>query len=150
MAPLFQKDQPDDWFLPKDVRTQLAETFKNLDGDVVLETFTQTGVNDEFADYTLKFCADLARLSDRISTRNFAIPSDRAKKLGVTAAPTLCLNPDDCHIRFLGAPVGEEGKSLITAILLLSLGKSALSELSVQLLDGLKEERLAQVFVSPT
>lgn len=150
MAPLFKKDTPDDWFLPKDVRTKLEETFESLDREVVLETFTQPGVNEEFADYTLKFCRDLARLSDKIVHTAHEIPSDRATELGVTASPTLCLNPDDCHIRFLGAPAGEEGKSLITAILLLSLGKSALSELSAQILDGLDEERLAQVFVSPT
>ncbi|MBG0789518.1 MAG: FAD-dependent oxidoreductase [Desulfovibrionaceae bacterium] len=150
MAPVFQKNAPDDWFLPEDARDQLRETFKNLQGQVVLETFTQTGVNDEFADYMLKFCADLDRLSDKITTRTFAIPSERAEALGVTAAPTLCLNPDDCHIRFLGAPVGEEGKSLITAIMLLSLGRSGLSDASAQILDGLSEKRLVQVFVSPT
>ena len=150
MTPIFQKDRASDWFLPKDIRTQLTETFKALKDDVVLETFTSPGVNDEFSDYMLKFCADLARLSDRITTRTFAIPSERADALGVTASPTLCLNPDDCHIRFLGAPVGEEGKSLITAILFLSLGKSALSELSAQIIDGLTEKRLVQVFVSPT
>lgn len=150
MTPIFQKDRTNDWFLPKDVRTQLTETFKDLEGDVVLETFTKSGVNDEFSGYMLKFCADLARLSDKITTRTFAIPSERADALKITASPTLCLNPDDCHIRFLGAPVGEEGKSLITAILLLSLNKSALSEVSTRLLDELTEERLAQVFVSPT
>lgn len=150
MSPLFHKDRTDDWFLPKDVRTQLSETFKDLRGEVTLETFTQPGVNDEFSDYMLQFCADLARLSDKITTRTFSIPSERAEALGVTASPTLCLNPDSCHIRFLGAPLGEEGKSLITAIMLLSLGHSGLTDLSAQLVDGLDGERLVQVFVSPT
>lgn len=150
MAPLFKKDPADDWFLPKDVQDQLTETFKALKGDVVLEVFAQHGVNDEFSDYTIKFCTDLARLSDKITMRLFEIPSERADELGVTASPTLCVNPDDCHIRFLGAPLGEEGKSLITAIMLLSLGMSGLSELSSQVMEQLNEERMAQVFVSPT
>ena len=150
MSPLFTKDTPDDWFLPEDVRKQLAETFKDLKGDVVLEVFTQAGVNDEFSSYTFKFCTDLARLTDLITMREFKIPSGRADELGVTASPTLCVSPDDYHIRFLGAPLGEEGKSFITAIMLVSLGMSGLSDTSVPILNELRDERLAQVFVSPT
>ena len=52
--------------------------------------------------------------------------------------------------RSLGAPLGEEGKAFITSIMLVSLGMSGLSETSASLLEGLTEERMAQVFVSPT
>lgn len=150
MSPLFKLDKEDDWFLPKDVRTQLKNTFKDLKGDVVLEVFTQSGVNDEFNDYTIKFCTDLARISDKITVRDFEIPSSRADELGITASPTLCISPDEYHIRFLGAPLGEEGKAFITAIMLASLKMSALSDVAAPLLDNLNEERLAQVFVAPT
>ncbi|BDQ38598.1 hypothetical protein SYK_29580 [Pseudodesulfovibrio nedwellii] len=150
MAPLFKDDTKDDWFLPADVRKQLTETFKTLQGSVSLEVFTQPGVNDEFSDYTAKFCWDLARLTDKILVTGYEIDSDRAKELEVTASPTLCVNPDDYHIRFLGAPIGEEGKSFITAIMLVSLGKSGLSDMSTPLLEQLKDERLVQVFVAPT
>lgn len=139
-----------DWFLPEDVRKQLTETFKALNKPVSLELFIQPGVNDEFSDYTAKFCADLARLNDKITFKKQDIPSDRARDLGVTASPTLCLNPDEYHIRFLGAPLGEEGKTFITAIMLVSLRASGLSEASRALLDPLDTERLVQVFVSPS
>nr|WP_321259129.1 hypothetical protein [uncultured Pseudodesulfovibrio sp.] len=150
MAPLFKDDTKDDWFLPADVRKQLTETFKTLQGTVSLEVFTQSGVNDEFSDYTAKFCWDLARLTDKILVTGYELDSDRAKSLGITASPTLCVNPDDYHIRFLGAPIGEEGKAFITAIMLTSLGKSGLSDMSTPLLEQLKDERLIQVFVAPT
>jgi len=150
MAPLFKDDTKDDWFLPADVRKQLIEAFKTLRGTVSLEVFTQPGVNDEFSDYTAKFCWDLARLTDKILVTGYEVNSDRGKELGITASPTLCVNPDDYHIRFLGAPIGEEGKSLITAIMLVSLGMSGLSEMSTPLLEQLKDERLVQVFVAPT
>ncbi len=150
MSPMFTKDTESDWFLPEDVRKQLLKTFETLKVPVPLEVFTQPGVNDEFADYTNKFCADLARLSDKITTTTFAIPSARAEELGITASPTLCVSPDKYHLRFLGAPLGEEGKAFITSIMLVSLGMSGLSETSASLLEGLTEERMAQVFVSPT
>ncbi|MEZ7196661.1 FAD-dependent oxidoreductase [Pseudodesulfovibrio karagichevae] len=147
---LFKKDKKEDWFLPEDVRKQLTETFQALKGPVHLELFAQSGVNDDFSGYTAKFCTDLARLNDKITFEQFDIPSERAEKLGVTASPTLCLNPDDYHIRFLGAPLGEEGKSFITSIMLVSLGMNGLSEASLSLLEPLDEERLVQVFVSPS
>ncbi|QJB56929.1 FAD-dependent oxidoreductase [Pseudodesulfovibrio sp. zrk46] len=150
MTPLFAKDQENDWFLPEDVRKQLTTTFKDLKNPVTLEVFTKPGVNDEFSKYMVSFCTDLARLTDKIVVKGFEIPSARADELGVTASPTLCINPDDYHIRFLGAPLGEEGKAFITSIMLVSLGMHGLSDMSVPILDTLEEERLAQVFVSPT
>lgn len=150
MSPWFAKDDDNDWFLPEDVRVQLTKTFEGLKKDVVLEVFTQPGVNDEFANYMVKFCTDLARLSDKISVKGYEIPSARADELDVTASPTMCVNPDEYHIRFLGAPLGEEGKAFITAIMLVSMGMHGLSDVSEPLLDELNEERLAQVFVSPT
>ncbi len=150
MTPLFAKEKETDWFLPEDVRNQLTKTFEGLKATVTLEVFTQSGVNDEFSDYTIKFCTDMARLTDKIKVKGFEIPSARADELGITSAPTLCINPDDYHIRFLGAPLGEEGKSLITAIMLSSMEMHGLSDMSMQVLDTLSEERMAQVFVSPT
>lgn len=149
MSPLFSKSN-DDWFLPEDVRKQLLKTFDSLKNTVVLETFAHPGENDEFAEYMNKFCRDLAKLTDKIEVREHEIPSPRAEELGVTASPTLCINPDDYYIRFLGAPVGEEGKAFITAIVLVSLGMHGLSDVSGPLLEQLNEERMVQVFVSPT
>ncbi len=150
MTPLFGKKTEPDWFLPEDVRKQLKETFADLKNPVALELFAKAGVNDEFSDYTAKFATDLSRLTDKITFARHELSSDRAKELGVTASPTLCVNPDKCHVRFLGAPLGEEGKSFITAIFLASLATSGLSETSLSILEPLEEERLVQVFVSPT
>jgi len=150
MSPLFAPKDNDDWFLPKDARQQLEETFKSLKNPIKLEVFAQAGTNDEFNEYMVKFCKDLDRLSDKISLQQFGFRTDRAKELGITQSPTMCLNPDDYYIRFLGAPLGEEGKAFITAIVLASMGDANLSDMSKQLLEPLNEERLAQVFVSPT
>lgn len=151
MAPIFEKTAQDgDWLLPENTRKQLEDAFAHLKRPVPLELFTRPGVNDEFADFTARFAGDLARMVDAITLTRHDIPSPRADELGVTASPTLCVAPDRCHVRFLGAPLGEEAKSFITAILLASLETSTLSEPSLALLDALDGERLVQVFVSPT
>lgn len=150
MSPLFAKKDKKEWFLPSDVRDKLTETFADLRNPVKLEVLAAPETNKEFTDYVVKFARDLDRLSDKITFTQHDIPSDRARELGVTATPTLCVNPDDYHIRFLGAPLGEEGKAFITAIVLVSLGLHNMSDMSQSLLEPLDEERLAQVFVSPT
>lgn len=150
MTPVFTEQPTNDWFLPADVREQLTKTFSDLQAPVTLELFTAAGMNDEFNSYTTKFCHDLARLTDAVTLTEHPLDSERAKTLDITASPTLCVSPDQYHIRFLGAPMGEEAKALITAIMLVSLKLHGLSDSSTTLLDTLNDERLAQVFVSPT
>jgi thioredoxin reductase (NADPH) len=53
-------------------------------------------------------------------------------------------------MRYTGAPLGEEGRSLLIAILMASTGRSILTAPSMERLAGLKEKRDIQVFVTPT
>jgi Alkyl hydroperoxide reductase, large subunit len=73
-----------------------------------------------------------------------------SKKRGVERSPTLLINPDRYSIRFTGAPLGEEGRSLIISILMASTGKVLLSEASLKRLREIDSRRDVQVFVSPT
>ncbi|WP_243543982.1 FAD-dependent oxidoreductase [Pseudodesulfovibrio tunisiensis] len=139
-----------DWFLPKDIRQQLEKHFQSLKHHVALELFPDTGRNREHSEYTAKLCADLDRLSDRITFTTHEADSARARELDITAFPTLCINPDSMHIRFLGAPIGEESRAFITTILLVSMGTAGLSPVSSDLLRELNEERFVQVFVNPS
>jgi len=41
------------------------------------------------------------------------VDSEQARARGVTFSPTLLLAPDRYDIRYLGAPVGEESRTLI-------------------------------------
>ena len=164
MSPLFKKNakkdaekalkndatHDGDWFLPEDIRTQLIETLSHMKDPVILEVFTAKDAPNEYDQYVTKITRDLDRISDKITTNFHAVDSDRAKEAGVVMSPTILVAPDRYHIRFLGAPVGEEGRSLISSILLTSAGRSGLSKLSSEMLGELTEDRLVQVFVTPT
>lgn len=143
------KDE-EEWFLPEDSRKHLTDHFSKMPGNVHFEVFTSEEINAPFNEYLLKFVKDLDRLSDKISYEEFSLDSDQARQREVDASPTLLVNPDDYDIRFLGAPLGEEGQSFITAIMLASFGQSGLSEESRNLLAELDEPRSVDVFVSPT
>lgn len=139
-----------DWFIPEESRTYLAQLFKGLKVPVELRLFSKKGVNEEFTGFTRKFIVDLARLSDKITLSETDIDSPEAKERGVAESPTILVAPDRYDIRFTGAPAGEEGRSFIETIALCSLGTSGLRQASRDLLAKLAEKRQVRVFVSPT
>lgn len=140
---------PDDWFLPQDSREHLEKLFRDLKDPVRFEVFTQAGVNDPYNAAMTGFVSDLARLSDKLSAEFFIIPGDQAGKRSVERSPTLLIAPDTHRIRYTGTPLGEEARTFIAAILLVSAGQSGLSKVSRDLLLGLAEERRVRVFVNP-
>ncbi|GAB7080997.1 FAD-dependent oxidoreductase [Megalodesulfovibrio paquesii] len=154
MSPFFAKKpaeaEEDAWFLPEDARIALKETFKALKDEVTLEVFTNKDVNEQYNDFLRKFVRDVARLDARLKPVYHALDSERARELGVDFSPTLCIAPEKYHLRYLGAPLGEEGRSFIQAILLASTAESHLSPTSRQLLKQLEEPRQVRVFVSPS
>jgi thioredoxin reductase (NADPH) len=154
MSPFFKKeakkDEAQDWFIPEDGRKHLEKLFKNLKNEVQLLVFTQDGKNDQYNDYVTKFVRDLARLSDKIKTSSFALDSEEAKKHEVQNSPTLLISPDHYGLRFVGAPLGEEGRAFIETILLVSLEDSGLKATAKQILKQLDEPRHVKIFVSPT
>ncbi|MGE4291492.1 MAG: FAD-dependent oxidoreductase [Desulfovibrio sp.] len=140
----------EDWFLPEEARTRLKDLFQNLVNEVEVAVFTAPGLNDPYNEYVTKLVNDLARLDQRIRPAFHGLDSDAAKKYQVDSSPVVLLAPERYNIRFRGAPVGEEGRSFLTAILLVSAGASGLSDVSRQILEKLDQPRKAQVFVTPS
>ncbi|WP_054648631.1 FAD-dependent oxidoreductase [Salidesulfovibrio brasiliensis] len=140
----------EEWLLPEESRKHLSEHFEKMRYDVHFEVFTSKDMNPDFNEYAVRFLRDLSRLGGKISFDQYELDSDKARERGVDASPTLLVNPDEYDIRFQGAPLGEEGQSFITAIMLVSLRQSGLSEDSRGILAELDQPRSVDVFVSPT
>lgn len=144
-----KKGKGDSWFLPKDARVALSERFKALKDTVKLEVFIKTGENDPYNTLSVVFCSDLARLSDKIITTINVIGDEKSKKYKVDHSPTILFNPEEYNIRYNGAPAGEEGKSFIETIIMLSNHDSGLSKESREALAELDEKRHVMVFITP-
>ncbi|EPR34889.1 Pyridine nucleotide-disulfide oxidoreductase, FAD/NAD(P)-binding domain containing protein [Alkalidesulfovibrio alkalitolerans DSM 16529] len=139
-----------EWFIPEESRGYLRQLFASLKDPVGLVLYSGAGQNDEFVEFTRKFCRDLDHLSDKISLAERGLDSDEAKAAGIAESPTIAIAPERYDIRFTGAPAGEEGRSFIETIALCSLGQSGLRKASRDLLAELDEKRHVRVFVSPT
>lgn len=124
--------------------------FKDLKEDVAIEVFTLSGMNDKYNEAAVGLVRSLASLSSKIRASFHTVGDPQSIRRGVTRSPSVLIAPDAFRMRFTGAPVGEEGRALLVAILMASTRGVNLSEQALQRLSGLKDRREIQVYVSPT
>jgi thioredoxin reductase (NADPH) len=138
--------------IPDDVKKVIKETFfKEFKDDVMIEVYTKTGMNDQFNAATISLVKALAGLSDKLKVSFHSVGDAQSVKRNVTRSPTVLIAPDQYRIRYTGAPMGEEGRSLLVAIMMASSRKTPLTEPAAKkIMDELREKRDIQVFVSPT
>ncbi len=137
--------------LPDEVKKVIKETFfKELSEDVGIEVFTKAGLNEQFNEAAVSLIKALSVLSDKLKVSYHQVGDAQSIKRNVHRSPTVLIAPDKYSLRYTGAPLGEEGRSLLVAILMASTGKSAMTAPSIKKVAGLKEKRDIQVYVSPT
>ena len=131
----------------------LKEAFKGLRDEVALHVFTKKGTNDQFNDILADLVKSVARVDRRIKAHFHDIADEKdaaVARYGVERSPTLLISPERYRIRYTGAPVGEEGRSFLAAILMASSGRGFISEQSRKRLATLGSSREIKIFVSPT
>ena len=129
---------------------QLKATFEQLPHDIPLLLFTAKGHEDVFTQANRQVIRAFRELSDKINLREYDLDHELAKKWNVTSSPTLLIAPERFSIRWLGAPMGEEARTLLETLILVGLGKSNLSEQSLNVIKKIDSPRNIKVFVSPT
>ncbi len=136
--------------IPDDLKGVLKKEFQSLKSTVHIAVFTKKGINNEYNNYAIELFKELSELTSKIKVKKLSLNSKLARQKGITSSPAILIEPDKYDILFLGAPLGEEGRTLIGAIMLVSEGKGLLSTDSVSRIKELKEKRELMVFVSPT
>lgn len=129
---------------------QLRKTFSSLPNEIPLLLFSQKGKEDVFVDACRQVIRAFRGLTDKITLKEYHLDHELASKYGVESSPTLLIDPDHYNIRWIGAPMGEEGRSFLEAMLLMGVGKSDLSDQSRKVVAQIEEPRYIKVFVSPT
>lgn len=136
--------------LPDETRKILKETFKGLIEKVFLEVFVTDDKDDQFSAFTSGLLKGISRLTDKIDVKIYKSDDETTKKKGIKRFPTILINPNKYRVSYVGAPLGEEARTLIMAIMLASANGTILSDAALKRLFELKESRHIQVFVSPT
>ena len=135
--------------------TQILEAQKEIErilgaikAEIPIFLYAQPGQNDVFTDTARQAVRFFRQLTDKIVLREFNLYHESAKKLNVEYSPTLVFDPDRYNIRWLGAPLGEEGRIFLEALILIGLRKSNLNEQSLQVIKRIDAPRNIKVFVS--
>jgi len=129
---------------------QLKATFEQLPNDITLYLFTAKGKEDTFTHGNRQVIRAFRELSARITLREYDLDSEQARKYNITRSPTLLIAPERYYIRWLGAPLGEEARTFLEILILVGLGKSHLSDQSLNVIKKIDSPRNIKVFVSPT
>ena len=116
--------------------------------EIPIFLYAQPGQNDVFTDTARQAIRFFRQLTDKIVLREFNLHHESAKKWNVEYSPTLVFDPDRYNIRWLGAPLGEEGRIFLEAVILIGLQKSNLNEQSLQVIKRIDTPRNIKVFVS--
>lgn len=136
--------------ITEDVKKVLQDAFRQLRDAVAIEVYTKEGVNDMFNDFTVDLIKTMSELTDKIKATYYKIGDEQSQKRNILRSPTVLVAPDKYNIRYTGAPAGEEGRSIVMAIIMASTGQTILTDDSKKRLQRLKEKREIKVFVSPT
>ncbi len=136
--------------IPPEVQHQLKAVLDQLPNTVHLYLFTRDGVNDIYNQAAAEVVRAFSRLSDKIQSQELSLDHELAEKWEVNVSPTILFAPEHYSVRFLGAPIGEEGRTLLEAIVLIGLRRSNLSEQSLKTMERIKSPRAVKVFSSPT
>jgi thioredoxin reductase (NADPH) len=132
------------------LEAQLKPLFKNLARDIPLILFTSPGRNEPFSHATRFLIRAVREVSPKVTLHEYDLSHAMAKKWKVTHSPTLLFDPERYHIRWLGAPVGEEARTFVEALLMMGHGKTDLSADSLQVLKKIDSPRNIKLFVSPS
>ncbi len=136
--------------IQEDSRKVLRGDFAQLSDPVALLLFTDDSENKPFNVFVRKLVSELVEISDKVKPVFEDLGGAAAAKHGITRTPTLLLQPEKYRIRFIGAPAGEEARTLVLSLIMASTGKTILSDQAKARLADLKEPRNVKIFVSPT
>ncbi len=128
----------------------LKNAFARLPRDISLILFSSSGQEDIFSDANRRVIRAFRELTDKIVFREYDIDHKEARKYQIDFPSTLLIAPDHYNIRWIGSPVGEEGRTFLETLFLVGMGKSDLSPQAAKIIQNIDTPRDIKVFVSPS
>jgi thioredoxin reductase (NADPH) len=132
------------------LQAYLRSIFEKMPNQIDLLLFTSPDKNDRFSQATRKVVHSIKETTPKITLKEYDISHKEAKRLNAEHSPALFINPDRYRIRWYGAPIGEETRTLVEALVMFGYGETHISQDSKKILEKINSPRNIKVFVSPT
>jgi len=134
----------------EDVMAQLRPVFEKFPNEIPLLLFTAPGSNEPFNQGTRQIIRALRELSPKIILHEFDLAHKEARKWNADYSPTLVFDPEHYKVRWYGAPLGEEARTFVEALIMIGYGETNLGDEAKKILNKMKGPRDIKVFVSTT
>jgi thioredoxin reductase (NADPH) len=129
---------------------QLKQTFEKLPNEIPIYMFVERGRDDIFSQTNRQIVRAFRELTPKITFREHHLDHELARKWEVDHSPSLLIAPERVNIRWIGAPLGEEGRIFMETLIFVGLGKSNLNDQTLNVLKKIDTPRRVKVFVSAT
>ena len=133
-----------------EIERELRKTFDGMKNRIPLLLFTSPGKNEPFNEATRQTIRGIRQLTDKVDLLEFDLSHKMARKWNADRSPTLLFDPERYHIRWLGAPAGEEVRTFVQALIMMGQGMTSLQPQARKILDKIEGPRNIKIFVSPT
>lgn len=137
-----------DKLVDDDARASLTEHFASLKRKVELHVYTEPDAKDIYSRFVRKISDELAAIDSKISVvahKGSEAPDE------VSALPQLAIKAEGAAapiLTMVGAPIGEEGRVLIQAVMFAGTDENPLTKEAKETLAKLNEKRVIKVFGS--
>lgn len=128
----------------------LEAVFQKMPHEIPLVLFTNPRKNEIFNQANRQLIRSIRKMAPKISLREYDLSHKMAQEWHAEYAPTLLFDPDNYQIRWLGAPLGEEGRTFIEALIMIGYRNTNLNKESLKVLNNIQSPRDIKVFVSPS
>jgi len=134
----------------EEVKTQLKAVFEKIPNEIPLFLFTSPGKNEPFCQGTRQLIRAIRELSPKIILREFDLGHKEARKWNAEFSPTLIFDPEHYKVRWYGAPLGEEARTFVEALMMIGYGNTNIGNQAGKILEKMRGQRNIKIFVSPT
>jgi len=136
--------------LDKKTADLLGLIFEKMPHRIELLLFTSPGRNEPYSAAIREMIRSVETLTDKIDWREYDLAHELAVKHQAQQSPTLLLDPEHTHLRWLGAPIGHEAESFLKSLIMIGHRNANLGKQSLKVLNSIEEPRRIKIFVSPT
>jgi len=131
-------------------RAELKALFEAFRHEVPIYLFTGKGRNEAFSQGARQAIGAVTDLAPKVSFKELDLGDKLARQWRVERAPTMLFDPERYRVRWLGAPLGQEGQTFIEALIMMGFRETRLSDQAAKILKRIDSPREIKVFVSLT
>lgn len=147
----YPSDNPYQRAVEEQSRARLVSVFEKMPHEVPLLLITgKKKENKQYTEAARQIIKTVRSFTPKIILKELDITHAEAKKSKVEYTPSILFDPEKYNIRWLGAPLGEEGRTFIEAVIMMGYQKVQLDEEAAKVLERIDSSRHLKVFVSPT